>query len=102
MTIVWSPLALERVAEIATWIAQERPAAAVRTVDALFAAVRRLARFPESGRRVPEFERPDLREVIHQRYRIIYRVAPDHIAILTIRHTLQLLDPNELGVGPVG
>jgi plasmid stabilization system protein ParE len=102
MTIVWSPLALERVAEIATWIAQERPAAAIRTVDGLFAAVRRLARFPESGRQVPEFERADLREVIHQRYRIIYRVAPDHIAILTVRHSLQLLDPDELGVGPVG
>ena len=102
MTIVWSPLALERVADIATWIAQEQPGAAARTIDGLFAAAERLARFPESGRQVPEFERPDLREVIHHQYRIVYRIAADHIAILTIRHSLQLMDSDDLGDKSVG
>jgi toxin ParE1/3/4 len=102
MTIIWSPLALERVAEIASWIAQDSPAAAVRTIDGLFAAVSRLARFPESGRHVPELERTDLREVIYRKYRIIYRVAADHVAILTVRHSLQLLDPEDLGENPAG
>jgi plasmid stabilization system protein ParE len=100
VTIVWSPLALERVAEIASRIGQDRPAAAARIVDGLFAAASRLARFPESGRQVPEFARPDLREVIHQRYRIVYRMAVDHVAILTVRHSLQLLDPHEVGEEP--
>ena len=102
MTIIWPPLALERVADIATWIAQERPAAAARTVEDLFAAVGRLAEFPESGRQVPEFDRPDLREVIHRQYRIVYRIAPDHVAILTVRHSLQLLESEDLGDESVG
>jgi toxin ParE1/3/4 len=97
MTIIWSPLALERVAEIASWIATERPSAAKRMVTDLFAAAKRLSRFPESGRRVPEFDRPELREVIHRGYRIVYHVAEDHVAILTVRHSLQLMQPEDLG-----
>jgi toxin ParE1/3/4 len=102
VTVIWSPLALERVADIATWIAQERPAAAARIVEDLFAAVDRLRQFPESGRQVPEFDRPDLREVIHRQYRIVYRIAADHIAVLTVRHSLQLLDPDDFGDESVG
>jgi toxin ParE1/3/4 len=100
--VIWSPLALERVADITTWIAQDRPAAAARTVEDLFAAVDRLSQFPESGRQVPEFDRPDLREVIHRPYRIVYRIAADHIAILTVGHSLQLLDHDDLGDESVG
>jgi toxin ParE1/3/4 len=102
VTVIWSPLALERVADIATWIAQERPAAAARIVEDLFAAVARLSQFPESGRQVPEFDRPDLREVIHRQYRIVYRITADHIAVLTVRHSLQLLDPDDFGDESVG
>jgi toxin ParE1/3/4 len=97
VTIIWSQLALERVAEIASWIAAERPAAAERMVAELFGAVKRLARFPESGRQVPEFARPELREVLHRGYRIVYRVAEDHVAVLTVRHSLEHLEGDDLG-----
>ena len=96
MTIIWSPLALERVAEIAEWIAAERPAAAERMVTELFGAVKRLSRFPESGRQVPEFDRAEIREVIHRGYRIVYRLAPEQIAILTVRHSFQLMEAGDL------
>ncbi|MGH3089068.1 MAG: type II toxin-antitoxin system RelE/ParE family toxin, partial [Rubrobacteraceae bacterium] len=49
-----------------------------------------------SGRSVPEMpDRPDLREVIHGEYRIIYRVEPERVSILTVRHARRLLDPTE-------
>ena len=64
MKVTWSPLALERVAEIGGWIAEDRPDAAARVVEEIFAAVERLVDFPESGRVVPEFGRPDLREIV--------------------------------------
>ena len=38
MRVVWSPLAIERAAEAATYIAQDNPVAARRWVDGLFAA----------------------------------------------------------------
>lgn len=54
MRIVWSPLALERVEDIALYIAADSPEAAARWIDELFAATERLANFPVSGRIIPE------------------------------------------------
>jgi plasmid stabilization system protein ParE len=64
----------------------------------LFEAMRGLERFPESGRPVPELpDRPDLRVVIHDAYRVIYRVEPGRVSVLTVRHGRRLLDPSEPG-----
>lgn len=97
MNIIWSPLAIGRVHEIAAWVAADRPATAHRLADGIFAAVERLGDFPESGRAVPEFERPDLREIVYRKLRIIYRTGPDLVEILTVRHSLQYLDESHLG-----
>jgi plasmid stabilization system protein ParE len=86
MILIWSPLALERVVEIGQYIAEDYPGAAANVVEGIFASVRRLDRYPESGRRVPESERKDLREAIHGNYRVIYRVDPDRLVVLTVRH----------------
>jgi plasmid stabilization system protein ParE len=92
----WSPIAIDRVAEIGEWIGSERPAAAVRIIDGLFDAVARLKEFPLSGCRVPEFdERTDLREIIFEQYRIVYKASATHVDIPTVRHTLQVMDPAE-------
>jgi toxin ParE1/3/4 len=93
VTVTWSPRAVERVAEIAVWIAADNTHAAHELVENIFTAAERL---PESGRQVPEFGRPDLREIICRKYRIIYRIRGNRVAILTVRHSLQLLDGNEL------
>ena len=57
--------------------------------------VRPLARFPKSGRRVPESSRSDLREVFHGSYRVIYRTDPEYVIILTVRHARQELQPDD-------
>jgi plasmid stabilization system protein ParE len=61
--------------EIGSWIAADRPGAAAKLVGDLFAAVERLAIFPESGRAVPEFERDDrfITEIV--RIQLLERVA---------------------------
>jgi toxin ParE1/3/4 len=81
--IRWSPLAIDRVAEIGEWIATDHPDAALRIVDGIFAAVERLAEFPMSGRQVPEFERLDLREIIFEQFRIVYRVSAGQVDLLS-------------------
>jgi plasmid stabilization system protein ParE len=96
MKLIWAPLALERVSEIAGYIARDRPVAAEQWVEELFAVVARLEQFPLSGREVPETRRPDLREVLHGSYRIIYRVESEQVSVLTVRHGRQLLDLAEL------
>ena len=96
MKIIWSPRALERVNEIADYIAQENVEAAERIAVELFGAVERLEKFPESGRIVPEINRPNTREVIFTKYRILYRIEARQIAILTVRHVRQRLQPDEI------
>jgi toxin ParE1/3/4 len=84
--VVWLPLAVQRVTQIAQHIARDRPGAASKWVDAVFAAVTPLAEFPESGRVVPEVGRAEIREVLHGEYRIVYKVEPRRVAVLTVRH----------------
>ncbi|MGM0906171.1 MAG: type II toxin-antitoxin system RelE/ParE family toxin [Pseudomonadota bacterium] len=95
MRIVWSPLALERVEDIAQYIAEDKPSAAVEWVERIFDTVERLSDFPESGRVVPEVGGRRIREVIFGSYRIIYSVR-DQIDILTVRRSSQLLRMSEL------
>jgi plasmid stabilization system protein ParE len=58
--------------------------------------VRTLQDQPEIGRVVPEYERQELQERIYDRnYRIIYRIEPNQIIIVTISHAAQLL-PDDL------
>ena len=61
-TVVWSPLALERVEANAAEIAGERAATALRWVRALFKGVHQLRQYPRSGRIAPDLARPEIRQ----------------------------------------
>jgi len=96
--VVWLPLAIDRVYEIAEYIALDNPVAAANWVEDIFAKVKPLAEFPEIGRIVPELGRGDIKELIFGNYRIIYRVSAS-IAVLTVRHSKQLLLDSDLEEG---
>ncbi len=96
MKIVWSPLAIERVSEIALYIARDDPEAADRWVVSVFGRVEQVRDFARSGRRVPEVVRGDIRELLYGNYRIVYRIEPKRTAILTVRHGSQLLPVDEI------
>ena len=72
--LIWSPSAKFDLKDIATFIAEDSATAAERVIRRLFQALERLADFPESGRIVPEFGDPVIREVILKPWRIVYRV----------------------------
>jgi len=72
--LIWSPSARFDLKDIATFIAEGSLSAAERFVRNVFQAVERLADFPESGRIVPEFDDPTIREVIRKPCRIVYRI----------------------------
>lgn len=95
MKVEWSPLALDRVSDIARYIAKDNPGAAERWVNELFESVERLADFPESGRVVPEVGVRRIRELIFGAYRVIYSVK-ENVEILTVRRGSQLLDMTEM------
>lgn len=72
------------------YIRADDPAAAKRFRDRAEKALRRLERFPQSGRVIPEF--PDLphREVIVAPYRFFYRVAAKIVWVVAVWHGAQL------------
>ncbi|MGA7876967.1 MAG: type II toxin-antitoxin system RelE/ParE family toxin [Desulfoferrobacter sp.] len=96
MKIIWSPLALDRAAEIAEYIAQDKPSAAEKWVDRIFSKVEQLKSSPALGRIVPEISNSQFRELIYGNYRIIYRIEKNQISILTIRHSKQILPVEEI------
>ncbi len=57
MKIIWSPLSLDRTAEIAEYISLDNPSAAQRWVENVFNKVDILQSSPKTGRIVPEIER---------------------------------------------
>ena len=50
-----------------------------------------LVAFPESGRIVPEFDMPALRELMHPPYRVVYHIAPDAIHVVRVWRSERLL-----------
>lgn len=96
MKILWSPLAIERVTEIARYIAQDNLSAAEKWVQLIFDKVGLLVSTPTSGRIVPELNRREFRELLHGNYRIIYQVGKARVDILTVRHGKQMLPVDEI------
>ena len=96
MKIQWSPLAVERIGEIADYIAQDSPMAAEKWIHSIFNRVEQVKDFSRSGRFVPEINRKDIRELIIANYRIIYRIETRAISILTVRHSRQILPSEDI------
>ena len=96
MKIQWSPLSVDRISEISEYIAQDSPNAAERWVHSIFDRVEQIKDFSESGQPVPETNRKDIQQLIISNYRIIYRVEPKMISILTVRHCRQILPDEDI------
>ena len=96
MKIQWSPLAIERIGEIADYIAQDSPGSAEKWIHSIFNRVEQVKDFSQSGRLVPEMNRKDIRELIIANYRIIYRVETRVVSILTVRHSRQILPDEDI------
>ncbi len=85
--IKWTEKASCNLQAIFEYIAKDSRTYATRYVKALISATKRLEAMPLCGRIVPEFENPELREVIYGNYRIIYRIiGKDCIEILAVVH----------------
>jgi plasmid stabilization system protein ParE len=88
---------LERVSEALDYISQYDSHASERWIEALFAKVEGAALTPRMGRIVPELGRDDIREVFYKSHRVVYKIKPEQIEILTVRHMRQQLDSSDLG-----
>lgn len=94
MRVRWTRRALQDLEAIGDFIAEDNPAAARRWVARLRTRARKAAPVPQAGRKVPEIERDDVREVFLGSYRIMYRVYPGVIEVLTVLEGHRLFPEN--------
>ena len=95
MKVHWTDRAKQRLKLIHDYIAKESPLVAPKVIERLVRRSIQIGDFPRSGREVPEYHHPDVREIIEHPYRILYRVLPDRIDVITVMHGRQLL-PDDL------
>ena len=89
--VVWTSSALRQFEEILHYIAEDSPLNAGRFADRIEAKADSLDLFAERGRMVPEFQRPDIRELLPKNYRLIYRLHEDRVVIVAFVHGSRLL-----------
>lgn len=75
--LTWAPAARLDFWEILSYIADSDPGAAHEFGRKLLGTVGRLPDFPQSGRIVPEFNDPMIREVIRKPCRVVYRLKSE-------------------------
>ncbi len=90
MTVRFTPTGRTQFLAAIAYIRRENPQAAASFRRRVEEVLRRLERYPESGRIVPEF--PDLpyRELIVRPYRFFYRVGEPIVWVVAVRHAARL------------
>jgi len=86
MKLIWTDPCIEDLRAVRDYIGRDSDYYAADLVEQVVLCVERLLRFPKLGRVVPEAQDENIRELVHQNYRIIYRIAGERIEILTIVH----------------
>jgi len=86
MRVHWTGAAQRHLDAIYAYIAQDSAEYALRMVDRLTRRSQQIAEAPLSGRRVPEYDVDQIREVIERPYRIIYHIKRDQIDVIAVLH----------------
>jgi toxin ParE1/3/4 len=84
LKLFWTETAKQDLMNIRRYIAADNPSAAKRWGKRLRENARNALHAPLAGRRVPEFWRDDIRELIEGNYRTVYQVFADRLVILTV------------------
>jgi len=91
MKVRWTDNAVDHLASIFDYIALNSLTYAKGMVDKIIRRSEQIADQPFSGRKVPEYNAEDIRELIEQPYRIIYRIGKTNIDVLAVIHGARLL-----------
>jgi len=73
------------------FISADSPSYANAVVRRIITLARTLAQFPRAGRKVPEFDDENIRELIAYSYRIIYIVEQTEVLIAAVIHGKRVL-----------
>ena len=92
LAVTFAVSAVKDLEEIQAWYAEQQvPDVGERLLREVLSQVERLAKFPESGRIVPEFSATHLREIIHPPFRIVYRLDKTRVRIVRVWRSERIL-----------
>jgi plasmid stabilization system protein ParE len=86
MRVSWTETARGHLRAIHDYIAKDSPEYALLMIDRITRRSQQIAQFPRSGRRVPEYDSDEIREVIVRGYRLIYRIRTEQVDVLAVIH----------------
>ena len=93
VTITFTEIAYADLEDIESYISQDSPAISRKFISRIFDRIDQLYNYPTSGKFVPEVKDPHIRELLLNKYRIIYRLLNEsEVQILRIVHGSRLLD----------
>jgi plasmid stabilization system protein ParE len=85
--VIWTNQGYSTLDEAVTYVAQDSLAAAQQLLETALDTAESLTVFDQRGRVVPELQQPSVRELIVQRYRLIYEVFDTKVEILAFIHS---------------
>lgn len=92
----WSQRARADLKAIHDYIAKDSPLNAKAVARQIHQRAAQLPAAPRIGRRVPEFNDADIREVPVHAWRVIYQLRGDEVFIVTLVHRRRAPTPEEL------
>jgi toxin ParE1/3/4 len=94
--VVWTEHAQQTLDEAVGYVAQDSRTAAERLLIEALEVASSLDVFSERGRMVPEANQPNVRQLLVQRYRLLYEVTASEVHILAFVHGARDLTDSEL------
>ena len=89
MKLRWSNEALDELAAITDFVAQFSPRYADELATRILEAADKLLDFPAMGRKNVALDSPHVRELIIEKYRLVYYIDSQLITIVAVRHQAQ-------------
>ncbi len=102
MKICWSESSVEDLRAIKEYISRDSEYYAIQFTDKIISSVEHLSLLPKMGRKVPEADDDNIREIILRPYRIIYQLQENMVNIVTILHSARDLSNPKLKRWEIG
>lgn len=84
--VVWTEAARDGLDSALEYISEDSPGAAGHFLGVVLDTAQSLSFLSERGRIVPEFQRPDIREIFVYSYRMLYQVTLPEVHIVAFLH----------------
>jgi len=93
MKVTLAESALDDLQTIMDWYKKQKvPEVGTRLVEEILLKTEQIEQHPRSGSMVPEFQNPDLRELIHSPFRLIYPIEDDDCYLIRVWRSERLIN----------